>query len=239
MSAARIIVQELATAAAITGTDLHEVALRAMAEDLAQYPLEAVVSAIRKARREVKGRLVLADVIDRIEHADGHPGPEEAWALVPVSEDDSTVWTDEIAQAAGIAHPLIARGDLVAARLAFKDAYSRLLEKAREERRTPVWRPSLGRDRRLREAALTKAIELQRLTRDRAQAYLPEPDAAPTMLALVSGSAGMALEGPSTPRDPDELRRRIAALRAALLGDSSHGKKTLNGEPGRALHPNA
>jgi hypothetical protein len=50
----------------------------------------------------------------------GHPTANEAWALVLASRDetDTVVWTEQIAEAAGIARPIIDAGDDVGARMA-------------------------------------------------------------------------------------------------------------------------
>lgn len=210
------IIRELAAAAAVTGTDLSEPALAVMAEELSQYRPDVAVAAIRKARREVR-RLTLPEILERIDHADGHPAADEAWALVPVDEDDSTVWTEQIAEAAGVAQPLIARGDLIAARLAFRDAYTRLVDRARDEKRPPVWTPSLGRDARRRDGAIRKAVDAGRLPAARAVAYLPAPEASPAVLGAVAGLAVLCGGPPAESKvDDDEIRRRIERLRSIL-----------------------
>src|SRR3990167_9980819 len=62
----------------VCGTDLSNPAAEVMVRELEQYPIDAVVSALKRCRREVTGRLSLATIIARID--DGHPGAEEAWA---------------------------------------------------------------------------------------------------------------------------------------------------------------
>lgn len=49
----------------------------------------------------------MADVVDRIASIGNHPTANEAWGLVLASrnESDTVVWTEQIAEAAGIAQP--------------------------------------------------------------------------------------------------------------------------------------
>jgi hypothetical protein len=73
-----------------------------------------------------------AHIIEQIERAarnDGRPGAEEAWAISLAANDehDTVVWTHECAQAWGAASPILALGDEVGARMAFKETYTRLL----------------------------------------------------------------------------------------------------------------
>ena len=112
--------EALAVTAELTGTRLSEAAAEVMARDLERYPIEQVLGALTACRRELRGRLTIADVISRLD--DGRPGVEEAWAMIPKSERDTCVWTEEMAAAFGIAAPLM-ESDEVAARMAFKEAY--------------------------------------------------------------------------------------------------------------------
>lgn len=109
-----------------------------------------------------------ADLIAQIHGAaahDGRPGAEEAWAIAMRAQDeaDTVVWTEEIAQARGIAQPILDAGDEVGARMAFKEAYGRIVERARQEGRAPSWSASLGFDAQLRHVALEAAVQAGRL----------------------------------------------------------------------------
>jgi hypothetical protein len=95
--------------------------------------------------------------IDAMVSDDGRLGAEEAWALVLAAQDerDSVVWTPEIAEAWGVARHVMP--DEVGARMAFKEAYTRLLRQVRAERRPLQWVLSEGADREGRIAALRDA----------------------------------------------------------------------------------
>lgn len=164
--------EEIAIAAELTGTTLSEAAAIAMAEDLATYDRAAVSVALRRARQELRPRtLCLAAIIERIE--DGRPGPEEAWAMIPHDENASVVWTDEMAKAFGVASFMIQSGDMIAARMAFKERYSEEVRNARAERRRVNWWPSLGHDPRGREGVLLAAVDQGRLSLERAREFVP------------------------------------------------------------------
>ena len=156
------LVQAIAVTAELTGTPLTEAGAEAMAIDLAEMPRSAVLVALRKCRRELKGRLTLSAVIERID--DGRPGAEEAWAMMPFDEAQSVVWSDEMAQAFGICGPLLDRGDKVAARMAFKEAYAGLVARSRDAGVPVRWTPSLGHDAAGRAAVINRAVEAGRLS---------------------------------------------------------------------------
>jgi len=122
-----------------------------------------------------------ADVLAQIEGAakdDGRPGPEEAWAIASAAGDEAAtvVWTQEIAQAWGIARPVAAAGDDVGARMAFKEAYSRLVAGARATGAPATWSPSYGHSGELRAIAVSKAVTEGRLPASMALEYQPRND---------------------------------------------------------------
>lgn len=170
------LLRALAVTAELTDTTLSDAAARVMADDLGQYPHAHVLGALTRCRRELRGRLTIAAILERLD--DGRPGANEAWAMIPQDEGGSVVWTDEMATAYGIAAPLIAAGQIIAARSAFLEAYERATSEARAAIRQTRWTPSLGHDPRARAAALETAVRLGRLTQEHAAALLPAPDRA-------------------------------------------------------------
>ena len=185
------ILEMLAVTAELTGTQFSEAAARVLMHDLSAYPEHQVLNALNRCRKELKGRLTLADVLTRID--DGRPGPEEAWSLMPRDEAASVVWTDEMTQAWGVALPLLNEGDHVAARMAFLEAYKRLVQQARDEGVPPHWTPSLGTDAAGREPVLLEAMRKGRLPYEHVHSLLPPP-ATPEGAALFSQLQKHALE---------------------------------------------
>lgn len=99
-------------------------------------------------------------IVARCKLLDGRPDENEAWAVSITSQDESetVVWTAEMAQAYALASPLLTAGDEVAARMAFKDAYKRLVDEARAENRPVQWSVSAGWDASRRQIAVQKAV---------------------------------------------------------------------------------
>lgn len=165
------LIRALVVTAEITGTDLSAGAAKVMVADLAEYPEEAVLKALKRCRREVRGRLVLSDIISRID--DGRPGVEEAWGMYPKDEVSSAVVTDEMHLAMRHAWPLLQGGDKVAARMAFKESYERIVAERREAGIAPKWEVTLGDNRADRERALVEAVEKRQITAEHAIRLLP------------------------------------------------------------------
>jgi hypothetical protein len=151
--------------------------------------------------------------------AGGHPTANEAWGLVLASRDESetVVWTEQIAEAAGIAQPVLDAGDEVGARMAFRDAYDRIL---RERPEAPRWFASIGSDPQRRTAALDKAVRAGLLTQTHATGLLPAPkDAGPVGAALFGGQPLRLAD--LAPEDRDRARRNVAKLKLVLAGRSA------------------
>jgi hypothetical protein len=168
------LIQALAATAELCGTKLSEAAAELMLSDLSDYDEHAVMVALSKCRRELKGRLTLAEIISRID--DGRPGAEEAWAVLPFDEATSVVWTKEMSDAFWIAQPLIDSGEKIAARMAFKEAYLRLVAEAREHREPVKWTVSLGHDQAGRQPILAAAVEKGRISATHARTLIPNFD---------------------------------------------------------------
>lgn len=206
------LLQAVAVTAELCGRTFSEPAARVFVMDLSQYPERQVIKALARCRKEVRGLLTVSDVVSRLE--DGRPGVEEAWAMLPRNEASSCVWTAEMREAYAVAAPLIAEGDEIAARMAFKEVYTRELIQAREEARPADWQPSLGTDPRGREAAINAAVEKGRISATHAAGLLPAPES----YAATSVVAGL-LAAPEGSRiiPPAELKRRMAEFKAKLL----------------------
>lgn len=161
----------------VTERDLSVDALTMLVEDLVVYPLPDVLRALDRCRRELKGFMSPSDVLERIESADGRPGPEEAWAMAIVGYDETEtiVQTEEMAQAYSVARPLVMVNDRVAARKAFIETYQRLVNQARQQQRPIHWSASIGTDKSKRGVVLQAAIECGRLSMDKVVHLLPAP----------------------------------------------------------------
>lgn len=180
--------EQIGITAELTGTDMSDGAMRALALELATFDRKQVLGALKQCRRDLKGRLTLAAIIERLD--DGRPGPEEAWAMIPMNEDTTSVWTTEMSQAFGVALRLIESGEHVAARMAFKETYQRMVQQARDKRQPVHWMVTLGHAPGGREGPLIQAVEAGRITLDEARSYCPAlPAPSADVLSKISGMA--------------------------------------------------
>lgn len=187
-----------------------------------RYPLALVEKAIQAHlidadEGKYKTMIQPAHIVAQIEGAaanDGRPEADEAWSIAMRADDEAVtvVWTDEISQALTAARPVLARGDDVGARMAFKAAYGRLLTQARKELRPVRWVASLGHDVAQRDAVLQHAVALGQLPAPHVAALLPPP--APSSMM---GDDEVAAENIARLRklvasalSPSEKRRRAA-----------------------------
>jgi hypothetical protein len=186
--------EHLKFTAEIYGKNLSTAAAILFAQDLARYKPDEVIAALAKCRMELRTFPSVADIISRID--DGRPGVEEAWSHIPKDERTSITWTDEMAEAYGAAREMIAAGDMIGARMAFKEVYSRRVAEARLAGRAPRWTPSLGHEPTGREPALLDSVERGRIGQDHAQALLP----------------GTTTDGPTPEKVLTEIRKIIKTI---------------------------
>lgn len=166
----------------VAGQDISDLAIQAIVKELSAYPAPHVHMALTRCMKELR-KITLVDILDRLPN--GHPGPEEAWAVVSRTMDNeavSIVWTEEMAQAAGTARSLA--HDPVAARLAFKETYTALVQQARLRQQAPKWSASLGYDQHGREQALQEAVDKGRLGLEYARKLLPDMNGSADVKAL-------------------------------------------------------
>lgn len=148
-----------------------------------------------------------ADIIAKIHAHDGRVSADEAWAIaVKASDESATVtWNDEIAEAWGAALPVWQQRDKIGARMAFKDAYARIVERAKRSGARVQWWPTLGHD---------------------ADGRLPEVKRAANA-GLIGHDVPLALEmsgQASMPRDhvPPQIREVLMKLREKFTTKGPH-----------------
>lgn len=168
------LLQNLAATAELMGTQLSPMALAMMAKDLQEFPFEIIVQALGNVRKN-SGRFNLAVIVAEIENLkhDDRLGVEEAWALYPHDEAGSAVITNEMAEAMRAAQQLVDEGDMIGGRMAFKEAYNRIVKTNKANGIEPKWFPTLGTCKEDRAQVLKDAVEKGRLTQDYATSLLP------------------------------------------------------------------
>ena len=182
---------------------------------LRAYPLQAVSQAFTAHIRDPeRGKFAPtpADVVAKIEAAmfNSRPGVEEAWAMIPSGEDDTIVWTAEMAEAHAACAPLLAEGDRIAARMTFKEVYAKAVTRAVAAGEPVSWAPSLGWDLEQRKRVLTAAVEAGKLP---ALAARDECPALP-----LTKAEKLALPAPN-PTRRENFREKVTALAQTLRED--------------------
>lgn len=168
------LIDALCLTAEAMGNVITPSAAMMMADDLHEYSLPELGRALRACRREVKGRLTVADIIQRCQAEDGRPGKDEAWSIGLESSDEygTAVMTWEIQQAMIPAKVILDEGDQVGARMAFMSAYERLVRESRQINRPIEVIVSLGFDKERRATAIQQAVQLGRLPQIEADRHL-------------------------------------------------------------------
>jgi hypothetical protein len=185
---------------------------------LERFPLALVLRAISRHTDVSEFAPTPAGLLKHLPvEADGRPEVNEAWAISLRSRDerDTVVWTQECAEAFSAATPVLQMGDEIGARMAFKDAYTRIVETNRAAGVPSRWVKSLGHDPERRELVLAEAVRLGRLSLSDARTVVPQlaaPEVADTATAQEQRAQLLKIVS-SIPGAAD----RLAALRAEEL----------------------
>ncbi|PHN79922.1 hypothetical protein [Pseudomonas syringae] len=203
-----------ATAEAM-GQEMNPGTAAIMAEDLCAYSVPIVKAALKACRFEVKGKLAMADILQRVQSSDGHPGKDEAWAIAMTTNDEfeTVVLTDEIQLALTAAKPVLDAGDKIGARMAFISAYERLVTQSRIDQKGVNWHVSVGFDANRRVEAITKAVQMQRIPQERGQLYLADLNVVP-VTQDGQAIAGL-LTGQVANASPD-VREKLQGVRESM-----------------------
>lgn len=167
--------------AEISGNPFKPQVIALMVEDLSEWEFNDIQAALNACRREVKGRLSLKDIIDRLpKKGDELPSADELWGQVLeyLTDESKSFVLPEMAFKAlestnGGIYELATSGDKVAARMAFKAAYERLSQGFNGKVQYTV---RLGTDKENQAAAIKTAYLENKITKDTAAAFLPDTD---------------------------------------------------------------
>ncbi|HBO0793348.1 TPA: hypothetical protein NHR87_005898 [Pseudomonas aeruginosa] len=228
----------LVATAETLGQEMSANAAKLMAKDLADYPGDAIRSALQACRRELTGKLTLAAILQRVQAVDGRPEPNEAWALALEASDEraTVVLTPEIQEALTIAAPILEARDKVGARMAFISAYERAVSRSRREALPVEWRVSLGHDESGRLAGIQKAAALNRLPASEVARLegtvvlnLPAPtDAGQAISGLLTGNAPAEVT-----KAPKGFAENMAKLKASLAAHRAQREQKEKDEAAR------
>lgn len=215
------LIDALCLTAEAIGTVISPATAMMMADDLSDYSLNELGRALRACRLEVRSKLTVADIINRCQAEDGRPGKDEAWSigLEAFDEYNTVVMTWEIQQAMAVAVPSMNAREKVGARMAFMEAYERLVRESRQEARPVEWIVSMGDSREHRAIAIQKAVQLKRISQEVGARHiealcLEAPSS--TGLAIAGLITGKVVEpSPGAKERLSKLRADMMAMRAA------------------------
>lgn len=206
---------------------------------LKQFDYKAVTYALD--RHCIGGRFKPkpVDIIDIIVANDGRPDSEVAWSLALRVEDENEtiIWTDEIASAWSIAKPLLDHGEVVGARMAFKQAYEKLVMHARQVGRPVNHSVSLGFDAERRNEVIANAIQ-QGLIKESYGSTLMLTDMSEGGKSL-AGLIGFSSNAVTDKDFAERNREHIAKLRkdiARMTSESEEKRQAIIKEATEKLH---
>lgn len=189
---------------------------------LEPFPIEAVAHAFSRHLDVSEFAPTPAAILKHLpKQRDGHPEPNDAWAIALRSRDerDTVVWTPECAEAFGAARSILEIGDEVGARMAFIERYRQLIEDARASARPARWFASLGHDPARREAALEAAVRDGLLQLEAVLSVAPQLCAPESDVPAADAKANLALIGQMVASIPSAIERHAQERAAATQVD--------------------
>ena len=189
------VIQTLMTMGTMYDKAMNEAAADMYVRDLSAFEPDDILAALKKCRMEISRFPTVAEIISRAQMQDGRPGIEEAWSMCPKSEEDAAYLNDEIMAGWGVARGLVEMGDEFNAGRAFKEIYSKTVQKNREAGIKPKWFLSgaTGRDRAMKnQAAIIAATEKNYISIQEAKRIIPEIEFKPQRdQKTISNASGM------------------------------------------------
>ena len=220
------------------GGEISENTAAIMAADLSAFSKPQLQQALHRVRMEATGKLNTKIILDQLDAAYGRPGADEAWALALKARDEhaTVIWNNEIQEAWAAIGSMVHGKDQVGARMAFKDAYQRVVLNARGDQRMPQPVVAIGFDKAQRLSVVTEAFAQGRIgialaqdsldgcaelqfTRGGAPYFaalpvarglpqLPDPDTQP-LLALAGPTGGQMVAQAATALLPTDVAEAI------------------------------
>ena len=220
----------LVATAEVIGWSLSADAVDLMAARLEGFPADEVLGALGRCADECRGRLALADILERVPswQAVRPLSADEAWekALEARLWDESLTIVSTCAIVRAFPYAIWQEGDKVAARRAFIDAYRREVEKP-DAFDTYV---TEGTDKASRVAVISEAIQDGRLSQSSAL-LLPNPESAPPMDRATGERKLGGLVADMTARraaEREETRRKHEERKVARRREAREGQLSPN-----------
>ena len=202
------------------GRPLKDGAIMLWWNAMTPYDLETMKRLLNQHVATHKFMPTIAELLDTLRTMDGRPNAEEAWASLARCLNDegiTVVWTEEMAQAFGVALGL--QDDHVAARMAFKESYEQSVREARKRGFPVKWTTSLGHDPAGREGPLLAAVRDGKLTGEHVAGLLPyRAEPSPEVAALLADKTKLITEGATAPMPP-HVRAALDKFKSKITND--------------------
>jgi len=207
----------------VTNTKMDDESVKFIHTKLVKYGDDAI-KAIEKATEHVEYKLTLASIMKHLPKTGEHPDAELAWAHVPKTETDTAYVTSAMLGAMDAAQPLYDQGDEVAARMAFKAAYSELIKTTEPDF---FFSGGYGMDYETKQQTKTAAIEKARqygwLTEEKATRLL-------TSIGSPGTSTGLPVLSVASTSEPTKTPQKVSeCLSETAMKALEKSKKLLNG----------
>lgn len=196
---------------------LSDFALDVFLEDVDGYSFVDVMTAIRNARKQAKGRISIGDIMQQMQNMDGRPSAEEAWALAVKSLDENLTiaLTQETQEAwSSGASELLDIGDKFNASRAYIEKYNQLVTAARDKNVPISWFVSLGNDKDQRDHVIRQAYAEKKITKAQAQTMLPFHKTDEGTYKALQNSVALMIENKGANAGHHELDK-VAAIKIA------------------------
>lgn len=206
------------------GQQLNLNQLKLWVLDLLDLSSQEIERAVLENRRDAERRYPSnpAQIRDKVYM---FPSAEEAWAMCKHDEKESVVWCSEIAEAYHDVRDLIKSGDMIGARMAFKDSYNKKVSISKSIKQKPKWFLSSGFDVEGRDIAMIEAINKGRVNEKQALELLPylqlPSSKSNTQIAIAEKNSGLLEyeskeDKPLTEEEKEKNLLRISELKKSL-----------------------
>ena len=178
-------------------------------ELMIDYPIESVIAAIKQYCKTNKFAPTPSDIISLLETGNKRPTSDEAWGIVPKSERESAVWTDEMATAWLSASVLYYDGDKIGARMTFRAVYERECNESLVMNKPIHWCLSRGDDKAHLKTIVERAKLDGKLAHHQAESILLGLDSPKTNIVALIAKSGVE----------ESKKKNIAAMCRGLLAE--------------------
>ena len=171
-------------------------------DELKKFPPEQVHKAYVKLRNTCS-RVPMPGQVKNIIY--NYPSGDEAWSMLPMSEDDNAIWCEPMRTAWSQCRDLRNSGDEMAARMAFKSSYETIVLDFKYNNSNPKWEITRGSNKTNYDELLKKGVERGWLSEDTAKKWSPE-------LALPNINQKQ-IEGPKETFTPEVMEDNLKRLK--------------------------